>query len=297
MDSNKTRTKDDKVVHLNARKDIDSASDQAIEWLARLRAANVTTQEKGAFAEWLSASSQHQRAFDDAAALWHLSGELKVVVRKDKLHKDKLRKDKLRKEKYRTYSPFRPLAAAASFLVVCLAVLLQLHAPNFSTGKGEHRRVLLSDGSSAFLNTNSEIQVLYSSDSRNIELIRGEVWFDVKPDAQRPFQVRGDFATAQAIGTAFSVRDATEFTRISVTKGQVQVLATNTESQYVTGDNSNRTHLLNAEQASVVDFEQHNRICDRCQCGNCLAARPAYLSRCQPGGDSCRHEPLSTPDH
>ena len=44
----------------------DSPSDEAIEWLARLRADDVTQQEKADFAAWLAASALHKTAFDEA---------------------------------------------------------------------------------------------------------------------------------------------------------------------------------------------------------------------------------------
>ena len=214
MSRRSKQTTKDKVVHLNAFKDVDSASDQAIEWLARLRADDLPERELGAFAEWLAASSEHKAAFDEACDLWELSAqaleEMPVIAEPQVL-------------KAKPYSALQPFSVAASFLVVCALLLLQLQAPVFSTSKGEHRRVVLEDGSIAFLNTNTAIEVHYEANERRIELQRGEAWFDVKTDATRPFRVIGDFATATALGTAFTVRDTDSFTRVTVTEGRVQV--------------------------------------------------------------------------
>jgi len=81
----------------------------------------------------------------------------------------------------------------------------------------------LLDGSTAFLNTNSEIRVDYSSKKRSIELVSGEVWFDVVANAERPFVVSGHQAFAEAVGTAFVVRQFPNQTYIGVSAGTVAV--------------------------------------------------------------------------
>ena len=245
------RTRADKVVHLNAFKDVDSASDQAIEWLARIRSEDLQEGELGAFAEWLAASSQHQQAFDDATALWHVSGaaldqlpeEIRILEATSNgqlaagqqlaagkqinagdsakgIGKAMSSQDSVVQP---TYRPWHALGVAATFVLACIVMLVQMQAPQFHTGKGEQRRIVLEDGSTVFLNTATRIEVDYTGQQRRIRLIQGEAWFDVRKDAKRPFVVEGDFATATAIGTSFTVRDTDEFTKVAVTEGQVQV--------------------------------------------------------------------------
>ena len=187
-----------------------SRSDQAIEWLARLRAEDVTPEETADFATWLAASSLNKIAFDEATELWHLLANMP---------KQSVPAKPVRKKYTRTL----PFAAAASVLVACVMVVLQLTTPNFATGKGEQRRVVLADGSTAFLNTASELSIDFSSNERRVVLHKGEVWFDVAANPSRPFIVVGQYAIAQAVGTAFAVREAPGFTRIGVTEGTVSL--------------------------------------------------------------------------
>ena len=184
-----------------------AAQDQALEWLGRLRASDVTAQEEADFAAWLAASSQHKRAFDEALELWELSAAIPAPVIPNRTR----------------YRPWVPLAAAASLLLACVFWLGQFSLATLSTDKGEQRRVILQDGSVAYLNTASTIEVDYSAGQRRIRLLSGEVWFDVAKDVERPFVVTGNYATATAIGTAFVVRDTPGFTQISVTEGVVSV--------------------------------------------------------------------------
>ena len=300
------RVRPDKVVHLNAFKDIDSASDQAIEWLARIRSEDLQDGKLGAFAEWLAASSEHQRAFDEATALWHISGlaidqaidqakDQSIYHTEDQLSlgtADPLDQTLVVPEQTaaetiemqpnsRTgatgYRTWQPLAVAATFLLTCVVMLVQLQAPEFQTGKGEQRRIVLDDGSAVFLNTASHIEVHYTAEQRRIELIEGEAWFDVRKDPQRPFVVVGDFATATAVGTAFTVRDTPNFTRIAVTEGAVEVQTESPLAEYnhidgVASDAANSPNsqgksphaaqnwLLDAEHGLVVGSEQSQRV-------------------------------------
>lgn len=219
-----------------------SPSDQAIEWLARLRADDVTPQEKADFAAWLAASNLNKTAFDEATELWQQLARLPAQ-----------RIPEAQTARLYQYRPTLPLAAAASFLIACVVLVLQLTTPGFTTGKGEQRRVVLADGTTAYLNTASAIRVNYSSDRRVIELETGEVWFDVVKQTDRPFIVNGSYASAEAVGTAFTVRETQGFTSIGVTEGVVAVHSTDAEDPRL---------LLSGEQstvsANVTDFQTYD---------------------------------------
>ncbi|XOV81764.1 MAG: FecR domain-containing protein [bacterium] len=219
-----------------------SVSDQAIEWLARLRAEDVTPQETADFAIWLAASSAHQRAFDEAAELWLLSAHLppQSVTLKPPASR---------------YGSVVPLATAASVLFAAFLMVVQLATPSFTTEKGEQRRVVLADGSIAFMNTASKMQVHYSADERRIVLTQGEVWFDVAENAERPFTVDGRFTDAQALGTAFSVRETPGFTRVSVTEGEVVLIDENGVNSPHLGPGDEGTVSATATDYQQVDPE------------------------------------------
>ena len=194
-------------VHVNADP---IAADEAMEWLGRLRAADVTESEQADFATWLAASPANSNAFDNACALWHLLGSLPASV--VALPRSAPR-----------YKAVRPLAAAASMLIACVFFVLQMATPQYITSKGEQRRVVLADGTVAYLNTDTRMTVDYQDNARRIVLHHGEVWFDVHHHPARPFIVQGRFATAQALGTAFVVSDHNGFSKVAVTEGTVAV--------------------------------------------------------------------------
>ncbi len=119
------------------------------------------------------------------------------------------------------------LAAAA---VAGLAVLgawywaLQSGWETYQTAIGARQHILLTDGSTVELNTNSELRVRMAPTHRDLVLKRGEALFHVAHDSQRPFFVTAETTVVRAVGTAFSVR-IREDNRVEVlvTEGRVAV--------------------------------------------------------------------------
>jgi transmembrane sensor len=93
----------------------------------------------------------------------------------------------------------------------------------FSTAIGEQASVSLPDGSTLELNSNSFARVDYSKASRVIHLDRGEAFFKVAHDPQRPFWVVGGGSWVRAVGTAFNVYLRSAGVEVIVSEGTVKV--------------------------------------------------------------------------
>ncbi|WP_159470307.1 FecR family protein [Dyadobacter sp. 3J3] len=96
------------------------------------------------------------------------------------------------------------------------------------TNAGERRALQLPDGSSLLLNGGSTIRFQNDfSHKRNIEIIDGEVFFDVKHDAARPFIIKSGVLTTQVLGTAFNIKAYAKLNKITVAviRGKVGVMA------------------------------------------------------------------------
>jgi transmembrane sensor len=91
------------------------------------------------------------------------------------------------------------------------------------TDTGESRVVVLQDKSVMHLNTRSDVVVQLSRWERHIELVSGEVFFEVAPDAKRPFVVRSGWVSARALGTKFAVTKRGDATLVTVAEGRVLV--------------------------------------------------------------------------
>jgi transmembrane sensor len=73
------------------------------------------------------------------------------------------------------------------------------------------------------LNTATEVHVALSGTEREIELSRGEAFFEVAKDSKRPFVVNAGKKRVIAVGTQFSVlRDGDEI-RVVVSEGTVRI--------------------------------------------------------------------------
>lgn len=96
----------------------------------------------------------------------------------------------------------------------------------YATARGEIRRVPLSDGSSAAINTASRIEVDLSNEARTVKLAQGEAWFDVAHDRSRPFLVQASDVRVRARGGAFSVRRLAQGAEVIVAKGTVECWTT-----------------------------------------------------------------------
>ena len=84
--------------------------------------------------------------------------------------------------------------------------------------------VLLQDGSVFQLNDHSRVRVNLTESTRHVLVESGEVFFEVNPDIQRPFDVQAGTAGFIAKGTAFSVRkDENGEVETTVVDGIVEV--------------------------------------------------------------------------
>jgi transmembrane sensor len=91
------------------------------------------------------------------------------------------------------------------------------------TGVAELREVALPDGSVATLDAGSAIAVDYRDGARGVTLLSGQAFFQVVPDAGRPFRVRADELAVLVTGTAFNVNRTSDAISVSVASGSVEV--------------------------------------------------------------------------
>ena len=109
-------------------------------------------------------------------------------------------------------------------MVLTLVLMLQPTSPNsYITALGEQASYSLADGSTLWLNTNSQVAVDFSDNTRRITLHKGEAHFDVEHDPARPFEVYASNRMVRAIGTAFSVFFEEDDVKVIVTEGKVEL--------------------------------------------------------------------------
>ncbi|MFC3308894.1 FecR family protein [Blastomonas aquatica] len=193
-----------------------SVNDDAIRWAIRIDAGTMDDAQKLELSQWLAQDSRHRGALFRAQA-----GLALVEAAADEPAGPALDRG--------NRSSNRLMATAV--LAACLATILVLVWPLLSaqqirTDVGEIRRVTLSDGSVAMVNSKSSLEVDYEEAVRQLSLTEGEAWFKVSTDTKRPFVVAAGDVRVRATGTAFSVRRRGLAVEVVVTDGTVLVWRT-----------------------------------------------------------------------
>jgi transmembrane sensor len=209
---------------------IEDTEREASVWFARMNADDVSSSERARFEAWLTAHPRHAKSYAELSATWQELVKAAPLVRAVNFGQ---------LMNAAAAPPARRLwisgAVAASFAAFVLAVgwnvYKQKEETRFQTAIGEQAAVALPDGSSFDLNTNSRIWVDYSQRQRVIRLERGEAFFKVAHDTQRPFWVRAGDYWVRAVGTAFNVYLRPTGVEVTVSEGTVNVVkATANES-------------------------------------------------------------------
>ncbi|MEH0196163.1 FecR domain-containing protein [Caulobacter sp. CCNWLY153] len=188
--------------------DIEAA---AARWVVRADRGDLDPAELEA---WLAGDTRRQGAFVRAQAAWGLLDRGRALGGNEASAKARPHVDR------RGLLAGLGVAAAACVAVVVAPRLL---AARYGTAVGEIRRVPLADGSLAAINTDTALEVAMKPRSREVRLDRGEAWFQVAKDAERPFVVESGPVRVRAVGTAFSVRRRDGGCEVLVTEGVVEV--------------------------------------------------------------------------
>ncbi|MFP3681703.1 FecR domain-containing protein, partial [Pseudomonas sp. SIMBA_041] len=83
------------------------------------------------------------------------------------------------------------------------------------------RAFKLPDGSTLYVNANTQVKVDFSAQQRDIYLQQGQLYLEVAADKERPLWVHSGAAKVRVVGTAFDVRRGQRQLVVSVAHGQV----------------------------------------------------------------------------
>ncbi len=201
------------------------AEREAADWFAKLNTLSITTAALEQFQAWRRNPS-NDAAYERIEALWDVGGRLRG---------DPDIQRNLAAALSRRRWPPRVLAAwnaapkvrnraivMAAAAVLALAFVID-QSGRYHTGVGEQQVVTLEDGSRLRLDTDSRVKVRFNSTRRDIQLLRGQAFFDVARDASRPFVVKASGTQVRALGTRFDVRLTGEAVKVTLVEGSVEV--------------------------------------------------------------------------
>jgi transmembrane sensor len=211
--------------------------DEAADWAARVDGRELDADRDEALQSWLAGDPRRAGAFLRAQAAISFLDRGRALAGVDQV-----------------IEPKRPsrrglLTGAGGAVAAAMAggaVFLTSRHQRLDTRLGEIRRVPLADGSLVAINTTTALDVTMKPKSRQILLRRGEAWFQVAKDAERPFVVSAGRVRVRAVGTAFSVRRDGDGVDVMVTEGVVET--------WVEGQTGPRQRLAAGNRIQLVGY-------------------------------------------
>ncbi len=217
----------DSVIPFPNRKAI---QEEAALWVVRMEQQALSDQETRELKSWLKASPVHAQIFRETVEVFGRADILMVLS--ELLPLEPVKESQPRQRLRRSY--FLAVAACVMALVTTLSVLTwqgvsnpvdndQRDMASYETGVGGRKVVVLSDGSTITLNTNTLLDIRFDEHFRRLVLNRGEAYFEVAKNPNRPFIVYAGDGQTTAVGTAFSVYKRQDVVEVTVTEGKVTV--------------------------------------------------------------------------
>jgi transmembrane sensor len=196
----------------------DRIEGEAADWLVRQEGEIWSSEDEAGLEAWLTADVLHEVTYYRLEHGWRSADRL-VALRTPE-----------RTIVVRTGRFWRPVAIAASLLVVCLAGVLGYGLVDrggpetYATLVGGHSAIPLADGSQVELNTDTAIAADIDTKVRKVVLTKGEAFFDIAHDATRPFEVVVGNHRVIVVGTKFSVKRIGGDIQVNVLEGRVKII-------------------------------------------------------------------------
>lgn len=245
-----------------------SVADTALRGFLRLREPDCSEDERRAFERWLAADSVHQGEYAVVVATWDRLDA--VATRPSPELEHRLRQvmalrgaGRIRNGRGWPASFVRSAAIAAMIVLVGGTAWWWLSfavtVTDYHTARGEQRAVMLADGTSMEMNTDTAVTVRLWGRGRQIVVEKGEAYFTVAHDPTRPFEVIASNGRIHDIGTQFSVYKQTDRVLVAVESGLVRVDpptngATSAEG-HVVGPGERAMYMATGQWATLARVE------------------------------------------
>ena len=210
-------------------------------WTLRL-AEGEHAGERELFEEWLEAAPVNRDAWEQAERGWSLfdGADEDEILEEMRRH--------ARNARPAAQSSWKRFAAAAAalLLVVSSSIVVERTgllsgadngrttvptAPvtaasiTYASGREFPKLITLPDGSRLTLDAQSKVTARFGTNQRDIELVSGRAFFDVRHDSTRPFTVLAGNLRLVDIGTKFDVERLRTNVQVSLAEGRISVTA------------------------------------------------------------------------
>ncbi len=227
---------------------------EAVDWIIKLDGDEpLTQQEHSQFKAWLARSPVHREELNNLNEFWqdNILTELMVPLACAATHRKATLFSNV-KDWFGANTRLQYAFSATVIVFTASLLLSTVFSTNeqfisnglYLTGIGKLNHTLLADGTVMHMNTDSQVEVAFNDNYRNIRIIRGEAHFEVAKNNDYPLRVYAGDGRIEAVGTAFSVYLADEDVDVLVTEGRVAVAAlSKQEATVATANDANSTEI------------------------------------------------------
>jgi len=233
---------------------------QASEWFVLMRSEAVTERERSAFLHWYNECAEHKEAFRSYELIWRELGDLAVSTEGKRL-RDSVNPipaglfSKYVRGWLSGISSFFGRSSfwgqqsggsnegglfairgipAARFALAGLVLFVSVFLANnllkgsvdlasYQTDIAQVQKIQLPDGTLITLSGKSRITAWDTGSERHVELLKGQAFFEVAKNPDKPFYVKAGDTLVRVIGTQFDVNRTTSLVRVAVLEGIVSV--------------------------------------------------------------------------
>ena len=222
-------------------------NDQYSNLVAKVLANEATTEEKDQLRQYLQANSGEKLVYDQLKEYWDADVQLSTVplagfeeklMKKVLADKERVSTGKINQMKML----LRISSVAASLFFILSSYLYFVHQPDGShlltyVAQQQPLEYTLADGSRVKVNKNSSVTISdnFGEKTRNVQL-KGEAYFVVEHDAQRPFIVEAGGTKVKVLGTRFNVKEDQNKIITTLVEGSVKFSSDNYETLLVPGE-------------------------------------------------------------
>jgi transmembrane sensor len=198
------------------------AGSEALRRYVRARAPDFGADERRALDAWLAADAGHRAEYQRLERTWRALDGLADALKDARA--SLTRKSGRPAPQVRRWL-FGGLVSAGLAAVLFVAVLPDaVVLRHFETSVAQQRTASLPDGIEITLNADSAVDVVEGKVPR-IDLVRGDIFVDVRGSASGRLEVRAGGAIIRDIGTRFSVAVTDQGGTVAVEQGQVELRA------------------------------------------------------------------------
>ena len=199
---------------------------EASDWAALVHDPDAQI-DREAFERWRAADSRHAAVYERMERGWEQSALIAQTSSGRERRLPERRRRLLGLETRYAIAAVAVLVATMVGLAFGVPQILQrlvgVDATELASQVGQIRKVVLDDGSTVTLDTDSTLRIAYTSGERRLYLTRGRARFDVAHDAGRPFIVMAGGGSIVARGTLFDVGITDGRIRVTLLRGVVDV--------------------------------------------------------------------------